>query len=70
MFYFYDGIIISRDPKCLQGDLNVLIGLFRRVKLRSNVTNYRTMTFQLGVIHTGMSDEAFNRRIIGDGATY
>ena len=36
----------------------------------SNIANSRTMNFQLGAIHTGMSDESFNRRIVGDGATY
>ena len=70
MFYLDDGIIISQYPYCLQGAINVLIGLFCRVKLRSNVTNSRTMTIQSGDIHTGMSDEAFNRSIIGGGATY
>ena len=70
MFYSDDGIIRSRDPKCLQGDLNLLIGLLFGFGLRSNVTNSMTMTFQTGRVSTWTSYESFNRRIIGDGATY
>ena len=50
--------------------LNFLIGLFYNVGLMDNVEEYRTMTSQPGPNITGISEEDFNRRSTGDGATY
>ena len=36
----------------------------------ANVAKYKTMTCQPGAIFTGMSEEAFNWRITGEGAMY
>ena len=58
-------MIGSRDPEWLQGNINVIIGLFRRVVLMANVEKSNTMTFQTGDIHKWMSDEAFSTRITG-----
>ena len=68
VFYADEGMIGSRDPEWLQGTINVLIGLFRRVILMTNVARSKTMTCQLGAICTGMSEEAFSWRRIGEGA--
>ena len=70
MFYVNDGLIGSQEPDCLQWPLNALIGLFRRVVLMANIVKSRTMTCQSGAIRTGMSEEGFNWRSTGDGATY
>ena len=69
VFYADDGMIGSRDPDLLQGAINVIIGLFRRVKIMANVTKSNTMTCHPGVIHKGMSEEAFSWRIKGEGST-
>ena len=34
LFYAYDGMVASSDPRWLQGDFNTLVGLFGRVGLR------------------------------------
>ena len=70
VFYVNDSMIRSRDPEWLQGDTNVLIGLFIRFGLMANVANSNTMTCQLGCIFAGMKEEAFSPRIKGGGGTY
>ena len=70
MLYVDDVIIISKDLEWLQGSLNVLIGLFRRVRLMTNVANSSTMICQTELIHTGMSEEYFNWRSTGYGYSY
>ena len=70
VFYADDGIILSRGPEWVQGVINVLIRLFRRFGLISNVEKSKTKTCQPGVICTGMSEEAFIFRIKGEGGTY
>ena len=37
LFYANDGMVASSDPGWLQGAFNVLVGLFDRVGLRTNV---------------------------------
>ena len=64
-FYEDYGTIGSRDPEWIQGDTNVLIEIFRRVGIMSNVAKYKTTTCQLGVTCTGISEEAFSWRIKG-----
>ena len=63
MFYADDDMIGSRDPEWLQGEINVHIGLFRRVILMTNIEKFKTMTCQPGEIFMGMSEEAFSCRI-------
>ena len=65
-----DGMIGSRDPEWLQGSINVIIEIFRRFGLMSNVAKSKTMTFQPGSICTGVSEEAFSQRSTREGATY
>ena len=55
VLYADNGILGLRYPEWLQGYLNVLIGLFRRIGLMANVAKSKRMTFQKGVIHSGMS---------------
>ena len=37
IFYTCDSLLGSRYPEWIQGDLNVLIGLFRQIGLMANV---------------------------------
>ena len=53
MFYAYFRMVVLRDPEWLQGAINVLIRIFRRVRLMENVVKSKTMTYQPGAIHTG-----------------
>ena len=62
-FYTDDGMIGSRDPEWIQGAINVLIGLFRRVFLMANDEKSNTLTCQPGSVITGVSEEAFSWRI-------
>ena len=70
VFYVYNGLVGSRYLQWLQGYINVLIRLFYRVVLMANFAKSNTITFQQGLIRTGMSEEAFSRRITGEGAPY
>ena len=51
-----DGMLGSRYPEWLQGAINVLIRLFRRVRLMVNVAKSKNMTCQPGAIHMGISE--------------
>ena len=57
VFYADDGMVVSQDPYWLQHLMNVLVGLFRKYGLAANVANSCTMTFQPGLLRSGMSEE-------------
>ena len=44
LLYSNYGVVGSRDPEWLQGELNVLISLFCRYGLVENVTKFKAMT--------------------------
>ena len=50
VFYAGNGMVGSRDSDFLQHAMNVLVGLFRRYGLVSNVSKSRTMTCQPGAL--------------------
>ena len=58
VFYANDGMVGSWDLDWLQHLMNVLVGLFRRYFLEANVSKSHTMTFQLGILWFGVSEEA------------
>ena len=58
VFYANYGMVGSRDPDWLQYSMNVLVGLFRRYGLASNVANSRLMICQPGALRSGISVEA------------
>ena len=70
IFYVDYGMIRSKDPEWIQGSINALVVLFRRVGLMDNVEKSNTITCQPGEICTGMSEEEFGRRITGEGVKY
>ena len=53
VFYVNDGMIVSRNPGWLHKDINVLIGLFRRIGLEANISKSKTMIFQMEKSGTG-----------------
>ena len=69
VFYVVYGILSLRGLDWLQGDLNVLTGLFRRIFLVSNVAKSKTMTCEPEAIRLGISEEIFGQRSVGKGAT-
>ena len=44
LFYTDNGVMVSRDLEWIQGALNVIIGLFCRSSLVTNVAKSKTMT--------------------------
>ena len=54
VFYADGGIIEFMDPYWIQGAANVLIRLFRRVRLTANTVKSTTMTCHPGVIPMGI----------------
>ena len=70
LLYSDEGMVVLRYPKWLQGALNVIIGLFRGYVLVVNIAKSKVMTFQMGEIWPGMSEEAVGRRCTVRGYTY
>ena len=70
IFYSDDGLLGFHDPEWLQGVLNVLIGLLRRIGLMGNFAKSKMMTCQSGAIRLVMSEEVVGRISTGKGDTY
>ena len=67
IFYANGGMVESRDPDWLQGNLNVIIGIFCRYGLVMNVTKSKVMICQPGALQSGMSEEVVGWRCTGRG---
>jgi hypothetical protein len=59
LFYADDGYIASTDPELLQESMDVLIALFERVGLRTNVSKTKVETCIDGKIRTRLSEPAY-----------
>ena len=70
VLYSDDGMVVSRDPDWLQHSVNILVGLFRRYGLASNVSKSRSMTCQPRILRSGMSTEAKALKYMGVGESY
>ena len=57
-------------PELLQGSINVLICLFKKIIPKSNIAKSKTMIIQPGGIWYSISVELFTRRSTGEGANY
>ena len=64
------GVIGLRNTEWIQGSINILILIFRRVFLMINVAKSKTTTCQTGVIRKGMSEKYFSWRSTEEGAMY
>jgi len=60
IFYADDAVLASRDPVALQKALDIIVGLFERVGLRTNTSKTKIMTCVPGKIRTRLSPEAYN----------
>ena len=70
LFYADGGILVSQDSEWLQGSLNVLIILFRRIGLADNVAKSKMITYETGAIILEMLVEMFGWCSTGKGAIY
>ena len=70
LFYSDDGMVASSDPRWLQGVFNTLVGLFDRVGLQKNVGKTVGMVCHPCQTSGNLSDEAYGRRVTGEGTTY
>ena len=67
VFYANNVMFGSRNLEWLQEDINVLVGILRRVRLMENVAQSNTMTCHQEAISMIMSEEAFILRSKGEG---
>ena len=70
VFYVNNDMVGSRDPDWLQNTMNVLVGLFRRYGLATNVDKSHTMTCQPSALRAGMPEEAMALKCTGVGELY
>ena len=57
-------MIGSRDSDWLQSAINVLVGIFRRYGLSSNIAKSCTMACQIGALWTGVLEEAMELKLL------
>jgi len=69
-FYADDGLIAAWNHQWLQDALNVLVTLFRKVRLETNVDKTKIMICHPSFIRTHLSDEAHKRQLTGRGLSY
>ena len=70
LFYVDYGVVGLRDPEWIQGELNMLIGLFLRYGLVATVAKSKATTCQKGKLWSSMSKDVVGRRCTGRGSTY
>ena len=65
LFYTDDAFIASTDPELLQEAMDVLVDLFERVGLRTNVSKTKAQTCIDGKIRTQLADAAYTNSHMG-----
>ena len=70
LFYADDGLTASRDPKWLQEAFDVLVGLFERVGLKTNVLKTKSMACTPGYISSQISAYAYKHKMGEGGDSY
>jgi len=65
IFYADNALLASRDPILLQRALDVTVGLFERVGLRTNTFKTKVMTCVPGRISTRHSNWVYNNSRVG-----
>ena len=71
VFNAYNGMVVSSDPACLQGDFNALVAIFDRVGLWTNVGKRVSMACHPCRAGAGNRTEAgYSQRLTGLGKTY
>ena len=70
LFYVDNGMVASSDPCWLQWSFNSLVGLFECVGLCTNVGKMVIMTCRPCPAAGNQSEEAYIRKMTGEGPTY
>ena len=70
VFYADGGMVVSQDLYLLQQLMNVLVGLFWRYGLASNIAKSHMITYQPGILPWGMLEEAKALMCTGVGDSY
>ena len=70
LFYAYNDMVASSDPRLIQGEFNALVGLFDRVGLWTNIGKRVDMVCRLFQAAGNHSDAVYGIRITGEGPTY
>ena len=70
LFYSDGGVVGLWDPECLQGALNLIIGIFCQYGLVANVMKSKAMTCHTGTLRSGILEEAVGRGFTDRGETY
>jgi len=70
LFYADDGKVASTDPEWLQRAFDVLVGLFGRIGLKTNVRKTVAMICMPHCIAGRQSDEAYRHRMTGAGHSH
>ena len=67
VIYADDGLLSAKDREWLQKALDLLVSLFERIGLKTNAAKTKLMICLPAPRATRMSDEAYKRRMTGEG---
>jgi hypothetical protein len=69
-FYADDGLLSGGNPQEVQRSMDIFTNVFARVGLQMNVIKTKAMTMIGSKVYASISDEAYVRRVTGEGTTY
>ena len=70
LFYIDNGMVVSSDPRWLQGAFSTLVGLFDRVGLKANVGKKVRMVCRPYHAAGTQLEAAYGRQMTGAGPSY
>ena len=70
LLYADDTLIAATDPKWLQQAIDLLVHLFCHMCLDTNIEKTKLMLCDCGYIPTHLSDQAYLRKMTGNGPTF
>ena len=70
LFYADNGMVVSSDPRWLQGKFITLVGLFGRLVLRNNVLKTVGMVCRSFQTSGTQLEVAYGKRMTGEGPSY
>ena len=69
-YYADDGMVVSLDPRWIQGAFSTLLGMFDRVLLKTNVRKTVGMVFRQCQASVTQSEVVYGQRMTGTGPSY
>ena len=67
VFYSEHDVVVSCESDWMENTTSVIVGLFRRYSLATNIAKSRTMPFQPSALQAGMLEEAMVLKCTGVG---